>query len=88
MTKSALVMLLARLLARKSTTSATSLGWVKRPVTIWLAACRATSCALAPVAWLTVCATPSVPSQRSVATGPGLTVLTRMPCGPTSLDRA
>ena len=26
------------------------------------------------------------PSQRSVATGPGLIVLTRMPCGPTSFD--
>jgi hypothetical protein len=33
-----------------------------------------------------VAATPLSPSHRSVATGPGLTGLTRMPCGPTSLD--
>src|SRR5215831_17899590 len=41
------------------------------------AACRAHSLA-----------TPPGPSHKSVATGPGLTVLTRMPRGPTSLDRA
>jgi hypothetical protein len=81
-------MLPARSLARKSTTSATSAGRVKRPVTSWLAAPRSTSCAVAPVARLTVWATPPAPSHRSVATGPGLTVLTRMPFGPTSLDRA
>ena len=43
MVKSAPVMLAARLLARNSTRSATSAGWVNRPVTIWLAACLATS---------------------------------------------
>ena len=75
MTKSAPVTLLARLLARKSTTSATSPGWVKRRATIWLAACRATSCPLALAASLTVCATPSAPSRRSVVTGSGLTAL-------------
>jgi hypothetical protein len=61
---------------------------VNRPVTIWRAAWLATSSGLAPVARLTVCATPLSPSHRSVATGPGLTVLTRIPWGPTSLDRA
>lgn len=40
------------------------------------------------MAALTVAATPPWPSHRSVATGPGLTVLARMPCGPASLDRA
>ncbi len=34
----------------------------------------------------TVAATPPSPSQRSVATGPGLTVLTRIPSRPTSFD--
>ncbi len=87
MAKSAPVMLPAWRLARKSTTSAISLGWVKRPVTIWLAAWLATFSGVAPVARLTVCATPPAPSHRSVATGPGLTVLTRMPLGPTSLDK-
>ena len=81
MTKSAPVMFEARSLARKSTKSATSSGRVKRPVTIWLAALLATSCGAAPVAALTVWATPPCPSHRSVATGPGLTVLTRIPRG-------
>src|SRR5712691_10166900 len=88
MAKSAPVTLALRSLARNSTRPATSPGWVKRPVTIWLAAWLATSSGLAPVAALTVAATPPLPSHRSVATGPGLTVLTRMPFGPTSLDRA
>jgi hypothetical protein len=43
-------------------------------VTDWAAAWFCTSSALAPVAWLTVAATPSLPSHKSVATGPGLTV--------------
>ena len=34
----------------------------------------------------TVAATPPSPSHRSVSTGPGLTVLTRTPRGPTSFD--
>src|SRR5215469_865824 len=88
MTKSAPVMFAARSLARNSTRSATSSGLVKRPVTIWLAAWLATSCAAAPVAALTVWATPPCPSHRSVATGPGLTVLMRIPRGPTSLESA
>src|SRR6516162_7485731 len=74
-------------LARKSTRSATSSGRVKRPVTIWLAARSATSCGGAPVAAPTVWATPPWPSHRSVATGPGLTVLTRMPRGPDFLGQ-
>ena len=37
-----------------------------------------------PVAFATVCATPSLPSQRSVLTGPGETSLMRMPRGPSS----
>ena len=36
----------------------------------------------------TVAATPWSPSHRSVSTGPGLTVLTRTPRGPNSLDSA
>lgn len=43
---------------------------------------------MSPAAAETVAATPPPPSHRSVFTGPGLTVLTRMPFGPTSLDRA
>jgi hydroxyacylglutathione hydrolase len=35
-----------------------------------------------------VAATPSLPSQSPVAAGAGLTMLTRMPRGPTSLDSA
>ena len=52
---------------------------MKRPVTIWRAAWLATSPGLAPVAAPTVAATPPWPSHRSVATGPGLTVLARAP---------
>ncbi len=63
MAKSAPVMLLALLLARKRTRSATSAGSVKRPVTVWLAACLATSSGLEPVAWLTAWATPPAPSH-------------------------
>jgi hypothetical protein len=76
-----------RSLARMTTRSATSSGRLNRPVTDWCAAWLATSSGRAPVAWLTVAATPWSPSHRSVATGPGLIVFTRMPRGPTSLDR-
>src|SRR6516162_881716 len=55
--------------------------------TIRLAAWSATSCGGAPVAAPTVWATPPWPSHRSVATGPGLTVLTRMPRGPDFLGQ-
>ena len=58
------------------------------PVAAWLAASCATASGSAPVARPTDAATPSSPSQRAVETGPGLTVLTRTPSGPTSFDRA
>ena len=41
-----------------------------------------------PVAAPIVAATPSSPSHRSVATGPGETLLMRMPLGPSSCDSA
>src|SRR5580700_4839975 len=41
-----------------------------------------------PVAFATVAATPSFPSHRSVATGPGDTSLIRMPEGPNSCESA
>jgi len=88
MRTSAPVMLAARSPARKATASATSPGCEKRPVTDWWAASSATSSARAPVARATVSATPPAPSHSAVATGPGLTVLTRTPRGPTSFDRA
>ena len=66
--------------------SATSSGRVKRPVGDCPAAPCRTSAGSAPVARDTVAATPSAPSQRSVATGPGLTELTRMPAAASSFD--
>ena len=42
---------------------------------------------VAPLAAANLAATPSSASQRSVDTGPGLTVLTRIPFGPNSFDR-
>lgn len=60
-----------------STRSATSFGRLNRPVTVWCAAWLWTSWGLAPVARLTVAATPLSPSHRSVATGPGLIVARR-----------
>src|SRR2546421_2451498 len=87
MVMSAPVTLAVRSLARMSTRSATSSGRLNRPVTVWFAAWLWTSWALAPVARLTVAATPWSPSHRSVATGPGLIVLTRMPYWPACLDR-
>ena len=39
-----------------------------------------------PLAFAAVAATPASPSQRSVATGPGETELSRMPRGPNSCD--
>ena len=68
--------------------SATSCGCVNRPVTASSAACLATASGSVPVACATVMATPSRPSHSAVATGPGLTVLTRMPWGPTSFESA
>ena len=66
--------------------SATSRGSEKRPVTEPAAALSATSWGVSPVAPATVCATPPSPSHSAVPTGPGLTVLTLMPRGPSSLD--
>ena len=85
MTKSAPVILPERSLARNSTRSATSLGRVNRPVA--KPPCDATTCRFAvskstPEFFATVAATPSGPSQSAVSTGPGLTVFTRMPLGP------
>ena len=86
--KSAPVMFMARSLARKRTRSATSSGRVNRPVTLSAAAWAATAAGSTPLARAIVAATPSAPSHSSVATGPGLIVLTRIPRGPTSLDSA
>jgi len=88
MAKSAPVMFAARGLARNSTRSATSCGSVNRPVGMPATADAATASGVLPAAPARVCATPPALSHRSVATGPGLTVLTRIPCGPTSLESA
>src|SRR5262249_9091725 len=69
-TKSAPVVLPARSLARTRTRSATSSGWVNRPVGLWAAAWAATSPGWPPVAVAMAAATPSCPSHRSVWTGP------------------
>ena len=61
---------------------------MKRPVADAPAAAAATASGSPPEAWATVAATPWSPSQRPVDTGPGLTVVTRMPRGPTSFDSA
>src|SRR5262245_13179230 len=86
MTKSAPVMLPARSLARRRTRSATSSGWVNRPVTDSRAAFWATASGAAAAARATVAATPSIPSHSPVLTGPGLTVVTRIPRDATSFD--
>ena len=86
MTKSEPVTLPARSLASSTIRSATSSGRMNRPVTVSDAACLATSPASTSPARPTVAVTSSSPSQSGVATGPGLTVLTRTPCGPTSLE--
>ena len=88
MRKSAPVTLPVTSLTSSSTRSATSSGRLKRPVTMAPAALLATSSGLVPVACPTLAATPSAPSHRSAATGPGLTVLTRTPLAPTSFDSA
>lgn len=75
--------------ASMTTSVATSSGVVKRPVakppmlamTFFFAVSAST-----PVAFATVSATPPLPSQRSVLTGPGETSLMRMPRGPNSCD--
>lgn len=86
MTTSAPVMFPATSLARNVTSAATSSGRVNRPVTDAPAAAAATAPGSPP--WLddTLAAMPSAPSHRSVETGPGLTVLTRIPFGPSSFD--
>src|SRR5215203_5437084 len=86
MTKSEPVTLPARSLASSAMRSATSSGRVNRPVTAADAACLATSPASIPCALATLSATPPSPSHSWVDTGPGLTVLTRIPLGPTSLE--
>jgi hypothetical protein len=88
MTKSEPVTLPARSLASSTTRSATSSGRVNRPVTVSAAACLATSPASRPCALATLSATPPSPSHSWVDAGPGLTVLTRIPFGPTSLESA
>src|SRR3954454_3479484 len=80
------VRLPTRALARNVTRAATSPGRVNRPVTEAAAALAATLPGAPRTAPPTVSATPPLPSQRSVATGPGLTVFTRTPFGPTSFD--
>jgi hypothetical protein len=85
MVKSAPVTLPARSLASRRTRSAIYAGWVKRPVTESAVACLATASGFCPLVRPMVAATPFVPSHWSVATGPGLIVFTRIPCGPTSL---
>jgi len=60
MVMSAPVTFAVRSLARMSTRSATSSGRLNRPVTIWCAAWLWTSSGLAPVARLTVAATPGL----------------------------
>src|SRR4051794_26462479 len=80
------VTLPARSPASRRTRSAISSGRVNRPVTESAAACSAIASGCRPLARATVAATPFAPSQRSVATGPGLIVFTRTPRGPTSLD--
>ena len=88
MRMSAPVVLADRSLARKTVRSATSCGVVNRPV----AAPALTDCTisseLAPLAAANWAATPPSASHRSVATGPGLMVLTRIPLGPNSFDSA
>jgi hypothetical protein len=86
--KSLPVMLPARSEASQRTSSATSSGREKRPVTVAAFACATTSSGVMPATADTVSATPPPPSHSSVSTGPGLTVLTRMPFGPTSFDSA
>ena len=74
--------------ASSATSVATSSGVVNRPVAMPAAACSRTSAASTPAARPTVAATPSSPSQRSVSTGPGETLLMRMPLGPSSWESA
>ena len=76
----------ARAPASRTTRSATSSGRVNRPVAESAAAPAAISSGVRPVRAAIVSATPPPPSHRSVATGPGLIVLTRTPSGPTSRD--
>ena len=88
MRKSLPVTLAVRSLANRATRLATSSGRLKRPVTVCRAASAATCAGSPPVAPATVCATPPSPNHSAVATGPGLTVLTRTPRPPTSFDNA
>ena len=86
MMKLAPLTLPARGVASTVTSVATSRGVVKRPVGMPASACSRTASAPAPVAAPTVAATPSRPSQRSVATCPGETLVMRMPFGPSSRE--
>ena len=61
---------------------------VKRLVAMLAIAESRTTTGSTPVAAPTVAATPRSPSQRSVATGPGETLLIRMPLGPSSCESA
>src|SRR6478609_5702490 len=88
MTKSAPVTFPARPLASSSTRSATSSGVVNRRVAEPATAPSAIAVGSAPVAAANASATPPAPSHSGVLTGPGLMVLTRMPCGPSSFESA
>jgi hypothetical protein len=67
---------------------ATSSGVLKRPEAMPVVTCSRMSAASTPATRPTVAATPSSPSHRSVETGPGETLLMRMPFGPSSCDSA
>src|SRR6478609_7551335 len=88
MTKSAPVTFPARPLASNRTRSATSSGVVNRLVAEPATAPLAIADGSAPVAAANASATPPAPSQSGVLTGPGLMVLTRTPCGPSSFESA
>jgi len=81
-------MLAKRSLASIITRSATSSSLVNRPVIEFDANSWVTSSGDFPLASPSTLATPSRPAQKSVATGPGSTVLTRMFCAPNSFDSA
>ena len=74
--------------ASSATSVATSSGVVKRPVGMAAVTWSRTAAGSTPAAAPRLAATPSWPSQRSVATGPGETLLMRIPRGPSSCERA
>src|SRR5947208_3263939 len=71
-----------------ATRVATSSGFVNRPVGMAAIAWARTASAPPPVDAPIVAATPWSPSHRSVATGPGDTLLMRTPCGASSCESA